>query len=1800
MRNVAQILCLLIAATLLSLSGRAGHISGLNVEYTCLGGNQYLVSVNLFHDCGDSQEVPDEISVFIGSSCGTSQYMPFPKTSEQEVSQLCEDQLPFSTCNGGFQPGVEMATYELEVTLEPCSDWKIIVAEQNRDGTTANLINPATFNIHVEAELDNSSGDCNTSPQLSVLNLPYVCVNSNLLYNLGFVDSDGDSLSYALVTAQASMTPLSPFDLAYTAGLSGMEPIDGITIDPVTGQIEVLPSMLGRFNIVVQVKEYRNGVEIGTIHYDFLMIVIDCVFPPPEPDVESLSHVSGGSYPLEPATIGLCPEDEFCFSIDFTSADPDVNVALSSNISNLIPGTTEIISGSNPASITFCGTLPPGFTGGNFLISAIDDACPVYGQSYYPIELVMRSDINLIGGGTYCQGDWVDLTAENDTVYTWYGPDDNLLSVPDQATCNPCRDTQILPDTTGWYKVVGSYENSSCSHVDSVFIEIPLNAETSTALETCLGNDGAIGIDVLTGSGNYQVTWSDIGVGPLNRTGMQSGFYTAVVEDLANGCSKTFEFDLGQIQIPEADAGSDTDVCGQAHTLSAVPSVGDGYWTSVTTGSFIDSTEPTTVVAVSGTGNYQFVWTEDAGGGCLDRDTVLIQFYDDPDPSISLVDSICGLEADAEGSVQLGTFSWSSSDGLMISDPNAANTTVIAPAYGTFTVELIATNGACQTVEDHEVTFVNTPSVSAGPDFSVCGLQTTIVGSEDFGQAYWEFPAGLATSDPLENPSVELNSSGYGLYEVVRHAEENGLCAASDTVEVRFVEQPSVYIGEDGSYCTDQIEINGTTPIGNLTWEIPAGASLSETDALPTQFSSGFGLNTVILHADNGYGCIDSDTLQLHFIEQPIAEPTVVDTVCDYEMALNAGNTADLGYWVNDEDLSFANDSDPETVATVVADGTYHFGWVLENGGMCRDTSFYEITFYEQPQANAGSDMVICGLTHQLDATPSVGQLLWIDSPGLTFSNPTASAATIQADWYGAYTVELIEQNGICVDQDFVEIEFHSAPQILTPSWDCTGADAAFILTFDLGFGDTANYALEGPAGSLNSLSFTSDPILSDTPVEVVLADGGICGNDTLEGSLFCPVLSFAGTMSQDTLIICEGESALAAIPSDFTLDANDTLLFVLHENQGLNLGDIYQWNSTPTFGLQPGMEYNQVYYISSVVGTVAGDAIDLSDPLLSIAEGTPVVYREAPEASISGDMLVCPNVESAISVNVEGDFPLTLTFESPTGTQSVDVNNPGFEISVPDSGVFELIGIQDGYCPGDVDGIVRVEYFELPTAELSGEAEICAGDTSILMLAFSGVPDFDYELWLNGEFYSGGESSAAVSQSIYSAGEYELVHLSDANCLADDTSSFYLTVKPLPQLDLGEDLTLCSGDTVMLETNFFPGQSYQWTDTDGLFMTNLNQASFTQTNILPFPDYYTIYIESELNECTNTDSVEIVLSSAPTPFIFGPDEYCSSDSISLIGTGGQCHWEPAQYFSHPDSTNTLFWAPADQVVTLLVESDYGCANEISRQMTIHASPTAYFDPVLESGCAPVELLLHADDPLETNQYAWNVTGAGKLISQGEMAIVQFDDAGSYDISLTVTSQNGCTSGYTTTQPIAVFKTYAEFELVTELPTVSSPQAYFQNNSPTNVSSTWYVDTLGEHHSRHLFYAFPEIGGEEYEVCLEVVDEHGCIDRFCDLVKVKDDFYLYVPNSFTPNGDGLNDLFYPVISFVDVREYHFWINDRRGEIVFETNDPNAKWDGTAEGEPYFGRNQAYTWHLVIKPEYNTETQYYNGHVNLIR
>ena len=925
------------------------------------------------------------------------------------------------------------------------------------------------------------------------------------------------------------------------------------------------------------------------------------------------------------------------------------------------------------------------------------------------------------------------------------------------------------------------------------------------------------------------------------------------------------------------------------------------------------------------------------------------------------------------------------------------------------------------------------------------------------------------------------------------------------------------------------------------------------------------------------------------------------DTVCGLTYSLNGETIADDQFWLPDANVSFADISSSASDVTASAEGDYTFYWVAENGGLCRDTVAVPVTFYDQPVTDAGEDRMICGLGTNLSATASYGNFLWQDLPGLTFTNAISPASSIHVDWYGTYTISAKETNGICTDSDQVTVQFISTPEIQNPQWECTDTDAQFRLTFEVSLGDTAAYEVQGVSGILSDFLFTSDPLPSDTPVEAILYDNGYCGGDTLTGTKFCPIITDAGNMSLDTIRLCGSDWVEVNEAVNAALDGNDTLLYAFHDGSPDSLGTVYEWSEVPNFAFAAGLTYDSTYFISSVAGNISGDGINLGDPQLSVSEGTPVQFYQPPQSHIDGEFTVCPYDTVWIPVNMEGAMPQELSYSVGNTVYSELVSAPGFEIAASDSGAVQLISTVSEFCTGDVSGGAEVHYHALPQAEITGPGAICQGDTALMEVHFTGTAPFAAELMQNGSVINALDllTDSLVFNTL-TGGDFSLVGISDQNCSAADDANVHLTVKPLPEIDAGPDLILCDGDTVLLGSPAIPGQTYEWSDAPGMLANQGAQVNYAAASNSPFPESHTVQLVAELNGCFASDVLNLETHPIPVPQIVGQSTLCSGDSLSLIGFGGDTYeWQPSGYFAHPQSIQSLFSAPTDTEVSLTAISEAGCQSTIQKHIEVLPSPDSLFAISEATGCAPFEVQFNAFSAEAGDQYQWTL-GNRNLEDETPFVTTTIEKPGVYPVALHVMAANGCGAEMTWPEPIRVYATSAAFSFFPEKPDITHPEIFFRNLSPFDVESAWTFDTLGTADTRNAQYTFPEYVGGKYEVCLAVTDTNTCAATHCETVKLRGAHFVYVPTAFTPNGDGLNDLFYPVLANVDVAEYHFWIANSRGVIVFDTRDPNAKWNGT-DGDPrFYGENKIYNWHLVVKPDFNVETEYRQGRVTLIR
>ena len=93
---------------------------------------------------------------------------------------------------------------------------------------------------------------------------------------------------------------------------------------------------------------------------------------------------------------------------------------------------------------------------------------------------------------------------------------------------------------------------------------------------------------------------------------------------------------------------------------------------------------------------------------------------------------------------------------------------------------------------------------------------------------------------------------------------------------------------------------------------------------------------------------------------------------------------------------------------------------------------------------------------------------------------------------------------------------------------------------------------------------------------------------------------------------------------------------------------------------------------------------------------------------------------------------------------------------------------------------------------------------------------------------------------------------------------------------------------------------------------------------------------------------------------------------------------------------------------------------------------------------------------------------------------------------------------------------------------------------------------------------------------------------------------VHIPNAFTPDGDGVNEVFFPVINDIDLESYQFEIYNRWGEAIFVSNTKGEGWLGNVNNGGHYAQNGVYTYKLTLKEEKRNDVRTFTGHVTLIK
>ncbi|MFZ5553511.1 MAG: gliding motility-associated C-terminal domain-containing protein [Bacteroidota bacterium] len=350
---------------------------------------------------------------------------------------------------------------------------------------------------------------------------------------------------------------------------------------------------------------------------------------------------------------------------------------------------------------------------------------------------------------------------------------------------------------------------------------------------------------------------------------------------------------------------------------------------------------------------------------------------------------------------------------------------------------------------------------------------------------------------------------------------------------------------------------------------------------------------------------------------------------------------------------------------------------------------------------------------------------------------------------------------------------------------------------------------------------------------------------------------------------------------------------------------------------------------------------------------------------------------------------------------------------------------------------------------------------------------------------------------------------------------------------------------------------------------------------------------------CGDQDTVAIVvvdqLPSTITPV--GP--FCENDAaVNLVGatsggtwsaTCGTCINAVTGNFS---PTNA---GPGTWTITYTIAGSCGTTSTLD--ITVNPLPVVTFTGDTLSGCVPVTTNFVNTTTLPSSSCTWYIDGVAASTNCAGFSNT-FNLPGCYDITLQTTSTGGCTASATQTDMVCAYPyPVANFTFGPTDATVLYPTVNFTNTSTGASTYLWNFAGLGTSTQTNPSFTFPD-SSASYQVCLTATSANGCVDSTCQYVLIYDEFLIYVPNSFTPDGDGINDIFFPIVSGHDPLSYELMIFNRWGELIFESHSNQVGWDGYHKG--MMSKQDVYVWKLKVKKLNDGEKKEFYGHVSLLK
>lgn len=471
-------------------------------------------------------------------------------------------------------------------------------------------------------------------------------------------------------------------------------------------------------------------------------------------------------------------------------------------------------------------------------------------------------------------------------------------------------------------------------------------------------------------------------------------------------------------------------------------------------------------------------------------------------------------------------------------------------------------------------------------------------------------------------------------------------------------------------------------------------------------------------------------------------------------------------------------------------------------------------------------------------------------------------------------------------------------PSVTNIQTQCDYNSATYTVTFDIDFG-TPPYNLTGMAGFFIGNSFTSVPLpFASSTFFATLTDANNCGQDTISGMSNCNCSSDAGTMDQAPINLCSNLTLTVPDAQGTVLDTDDELMYILHTNPSVPLGTILGWSNTPSFTFGGAMQTGVTYYISSIVGNPDGmGMIDLTDPCLSVAVGTPIQWIPTPTATLAaGNYNICPGSSQALLVNLTGSPNFTLSYTNNGNPFTVNATQTAFLLNatLQQTATFVLTAVSDINCTGTVSGSVTVNVHPAPlaanfmtncspsTQTYTVEFDVTQGDLSTISVAgLAGIYDPATGHFVSNPVPSGQTYTVNITD-VWNCGTFTFTQTVDCACNNNAGVMDQSTLQPC----FGQTVSVSPAAGAILETGdtllyFLVSQATTPPNWVILEVSNTPVFNFNDITMTPNTPYFIVAVSGNVGGQNGVDLNDHCLSIASGPTVIWREEIIASLSGS-------------------------------------------------------------------------------------------------------------------------------------------------------------------------------------------------------------------------------------------------------------------------------------------------------------------------------